>query len=154
MGDDKEIADVILNELGNQWRQAKQSEDQRAILSNFIVIIAVAAEGFIVDKDFPKRALAVAISMTVLGIFGAIASAKYYERFRLSMTRVGRLRERLDVIYPALGLDAIEERADLKHADRYPRLSKIRLNYLWRILMIGIAILGLFDVYIILKYGR
>jgi hypothetical protein len=76
-----DYTDVLLNEIDRQWSQAKQSEDQRAALSNFIVVIAVAGQGFIVDRDFPRRALVVAVALAVLGLFGAIASAKYYERF-------------------------------------------------------------------------
>ena len=154
MANEKECTDILLNELDHQWSQAKQSEDQRAILSNFIVVIAVASEGFIVDKDFPKRALVVAISMIVLGVFGAVASAKYYERFRLSMTRVGRLREKLDAMYPQVGLDDIESNADFKHSDRYFILRHIRLNFLWRVLMLGIMLLGIFNVYVICKFGH
>jgi len=146
--------EIILNDMERQWSQAKQSEDQRATLSNFIVVIALAAQGFVVDKDFPKRALAVAIIITLLGIFGALASAKYYERFRLSMTRVGRLRERLDAMHPNLKLDETEAIADGKHASRHPLLRRIRLNFLWRLLMLGIAALGLFDLYIILRFGK
>jgi hypothetical protein len=149
-----EVTTILLNEIDRQWSQAKQSEDQRAILSNFIVVIAVASEGFMVSKDFPKRALVVAISMIILGLFGAVASAKYYERFRMSMTRVGRLREKLDDMYPDLGLDETEEKADLKHASRYSVLSALRLNFLWSILMLGIGLLGAFDAYIICKYGH
>jgi hypothetical protein len=154
MANEKECADIILNELDHQWSQAKQSEDQRAILSNFIVVIAVASEGFVVDRDFPKRALVVAISMIVLGLFGAVASAKYYERFRLAMARVGRLREKLDLMYPQLGLDVAEKRADLKHAGRHSILRRIRLNFLWRLMMFGIALLGMFNVYMICKFGH
>ena len=114
----------------------------------------MAGQGFIVDSDFPKRALAVAVSLVVLGIFGAIASAKYYERFRMSMTRVGRFRERLDAIRPDLKLDETERHADAKHASRYPYTSRVRLHLLWRVLMLGIAVMGLFDVYVIVKYGH
>jgi hypothetical protein len=71
----------------------------------FIIVIGVAAQGFIVDKDFPKRAMAVAISLVVLGLFGFLATAKYYERFRMSMSRVGRLREELDRLHADLKLD-------------------------------------------------
>jgi hypothetical protein len=154
MSDDAEINAIILSEIDRQWSQAKQSEDQRAALSNFIIVIAVAAQGFIVDKGFAKRTMVLAVSMVVLGIFGAIASGKYYERFRMSMARVGRLREQLDRLYPTLKLDETEQRADGKHTARYPRLSRIRLHLLWRFLMLGIAALGAFDLYMVCKLGQ
>jgi hypothetical protein len=149
-----DLTTAILNEIDRQWSQAKQSEDQRLAISNFIVVIAVAAQGFIVEKDFPRRALVLAVSLVVLGLFGAIASAKYYERFRMSMTRVGRLRERLDELHPDLKLDETEQRADRKHAERYPRISRLRLHLIWRFLMLGIAVVGGYDIYVILRYGR
>lgn len=147
-------ADVILNEVDRQWSQARQSEDQRATLSNLILLIAVAAQGFIVEKDFPKRALVVAVALVLLGAFGTVAVAKYYERFRMSMSRVGRLRERLDRNIPDLGLDELERKADEKHRKRYPQLSSVRLHYLWRLLMLSIAILGVYDLYVIARYGN
>ena len=148
-----DTTDIILNELGRQWSQAKQSEDQRATLSNFIIIISVAAQGFIVQNDFPSRAMVVAVFLTLLGIFGAIASAKYYERFRLSMCRVGRLREKLDTLHPDLKLDELEALSDAKHLKRHPRLHRIRLNLLWRLMMFGIVALGLFDIYVIRRHS-
>ena len=148
------ITEILLNEVGRQWSQAKQSEDQRAALSNFIVVIAVAGQGFIVDKDFPKRAMVLAVFMTLLGLFGAVAVAKYYERFRMSMTRVGRLREQLDSLHPELKLDEIEQRADARHSSRFPRLSHLRLHLLWRFLMLGIALMGAFDICMIMNFGH
>ena len=107
MAEPEDVTKIVLSEIDRQWGQAKQSEDQRATLSNFIV---VAAQGFIVDKGFPKRAMVVAVCLTILGLFGAIAVAKYYERFRLSMTRVGRLREQLDGLYPQVKLELDRQR--------------------------------------------
>jgi hypothetical protein len=120
----------------------------------FIIVIGVAAQGFIVDKDFPKRAMAVAISLVVLGLFGFLATAKYYERFRMSMSRVGRLREELDRLHADLKLDEIEQRADKKHAGRYPVSSWVRLHLLWEFLMVCIALLGAVDVYMICQFGH
>ena len=147
-------AELLSSEIERQWGQARQSEDQRAALSNFIVVIAVAAQGFIVEKDFPKKAMALAVGLLVLGLFGAVALAKYYERFRLSMCRVGRLRERLDLVYPDLRLDEIEKVADAKHNGRYSVLSKVRLNIVWRVMMICIAGLGIADIVLICLYGH
>jgi len=112
MAEGESVTGMLTGEMDRQWAQAKQSEDQRAALSSFIIVIGVAAQGFIVDKDFPKRAMAVAISMVILGLFGFLATAKYYERFRMSMSRVGRLREELDHLHADLKLDEIEQRAD------------------------------------------
>ena len=149
-----EVKDIVLNEIDRQWSQAKQSEDQRATLSNFIVLIAVAAQGYIIDKDFPKRALVVAVVLMCLGLFGVVATAKYYERFRMSMTRVGRLREKLDGLFPDLKLDVTEALADRRHHSRYPYLSAVRLHLLWRAIMGSIFALGAYDLYVILEYGH
>ena len=79
--------------------------------------------------------MVVAVVMMGLGLFGIVATAKYYERFRMSMTRVGRLREQLDRIHPDLKLDETEKAADEKHSSRYPYLSIVRLHLLWRLMM-------------------
>jgi hypothetical protein len=72
----------------------------------------------------------------------------------MSMTRVGRLRERLDELHPDLRLADTEERADKKHFGRYPLIARVRLHLLWRLLMLGIALMGIIDVYLVLKYGH
>ena len=53
----------------------------------------------------------------------------------MSMTRVGRFREQLDVLNPDLKLDETEQRADHKRSSRNPLLSHLRLYLLWRLLM-------------------
>ncbi len=138
--------EIILNEIDRQWGQAKQSEDQRATLTNIIVVVAAASQGYVAEKNFATDTVVIASFLIMIGIFGLFATAKYYERFRHSMCRVGRLRERLDTMYPTLELERTKDRADLEHARRYPKLSNLRLNHLWSLMMVGIAALGIFDL--------
>jgi hypothetical protein len=154
MAEDTEITQIILNEIDRQWSWAKQSADQRATFSNFILFLTLATQVFVVEKGFSRYVIALAVCIAALGIFGLVAVAKYFERFRIHAARVGRLRERLDRLHPGLKLDDTEMIADIKHNGRHPVTCHIRLHLLWQILMLGIALMGAFDVYMICKFGN
>jgi len=111
--------------------------------------LALAIEGFIVQRGFDKGSLILSIILTLLGAYGAILSSKYYERFRLHVCRVGRLMERLEELHPDANLSAIEEIADKRHMSRHPMFFKIRLHILWLLLYIGIVGVGIINIIII-----
>ena len=66
------------------WRehreQLRQSENQRAVLTNFVLVIAAALSGFIVQLHFELRTLPLSVLIVVIGCYGALAAAKYHER--------------------------------------------------------------------------
>jgi hypothetical protein len=146
-----DVTDVIIKMLDNQWSQAKQSEDQRSAVTNYVFVIAAAIQGYIVQRNFDKYSLAVAIFLIVLGIYGALISYKYYERFRLGMTRVGRWMEKLEELHPDANLAAIEKKADVKHNSRFPRMHRIRLYALWLCLHTAVSLAGVANAVVIYK---
>ncbi len=139
----------ILSIIDKQWSQAQQSEGQRATVTNFLLIIAAGLQGFVVQRRFDHAALGVALVLIFLGVYGAVISAKYYERFRMSMCRVGKMIDTLEKINPNVAIWTAQERADELHASRYPVLVRLRLHVLWCILHIAIAILGAVDSLVI-----
>lgn len=142
--------DILLDQLDKQWTQARQSENQRAMMTNFLIVIYGILQGFIVQRKFDDPTIILAVVMIFLGVFGVLASYKYYERFRLSTCRVGRLMERLQELEPEANLKELEHKADSKHRTRYPRLHHLRLHKLWHALHWGIVILGIINLLIIL----
>ena len=87
--------------------------------------------------------------MVLLGVFGIITSAKYYERFRSAASHVGRAMEKLRDVCPDVDLDEIENKGKAIHDKRYPRMSKLRLHWLWQWLHGGIILVGLINVAVI-----
>jgi hypothetical protein len=145
------VTDVLLKFADFQWAQARQSEDQRATLTNFLIVIFIGLQGFIVNQAFAPNTLILAAVIIFVGIFGLLASAKYYERFAYSLTRVGEIMKHLDKIYQSTQLRELHKQADVEHNTKYPRLHKFRLHYIWNILTVSIALFGVIDLLIIVK---
>ena len=145
-----EISEILIKQLDHQWMQARHSEDQRTATTRLILILTLAIEGFILQKGFVKNSIIFSVIMGLLGIYGAILSSKYYERFRLHTCRVGRLMEKLETLYPDANLKELEEKADNIHITRHPRMYQIRLHILWSAIYLGILATALINIIIII----
>ena len=69
-------------------------------MTNYIIVISVAIFGFIMNRGIAKEIWPLAALLVVLGIYGAIVSAKLYERFRLHEHIVVKIIQRLDELHP------------------------------------------------------
>lgn len=145
-----QAVEILLSVIDKQWAQARQSEDQRATTTNFIITLAVALQSFIVQRNFDFASVALGIVIMLLGIYGLMISAKYYERFRISTNRIGDLMRRLEEINKMAQIYQIQKKADKEHRDRFPRLHKIRLHRLWYALHIGVTFVGIINTAIII----
>jgi hypothetical protein len=145
---------VLLAFITYQWSQAKQSEDQRAAITNFLLTIAIALQGFIVQRGFDIASIVLAVLITLLGGFGIVTSAKYYERFRNATNRVGEVSKYLDKLHPASRLRELQKISDIEHQQRFPRMSQLRLNRLWLILHCLVIAFGLSNIIIIILVNR
>ena len=144
-----DATDVILKQMDQQWSQARQSEDHRASITRNVLVLGVAVQGFIVTLKFGLPTLGLAATLVLLGIWGAAVSSKYYERFRLHVTRVGRLMEQLEKLHPESDLTALEAEADRMHKERHPRMHHIRLHWMWSGLHAGVLGAGIIDAVVI-----
>lgn len=149
MTNDKQI-DILLQTIDRYWGQAIQQENQRANFANYLLILIGATQGYIIQREFDRFSILLCIIIIVLGIFGLLITAKYYERFREQTSKVGRLMEKLKEIEPNINLDELESLAAKKHKDKHPFLSKIRLNKLWLTFYYFFILLGCLDLLIIL----
>ena len=145
--------DILMFEMEESWRQARQAEDQRANITNLIVIIASIIQGALTQTGFHKDALPLTILLIILGIYGALASIKLYERFKMNVNRVGEFERRLNELCPEAQVKKILKTADLDHNTKHPLLSKkIRLRHIWIGLHILIAVLGIaYTIVILIK---
>jgi hypothetical protein len=144
-----ETSDIILNMLDKQWLQAQQSENQRSQMTNYTLLICGAIQSYIVQRGFDLPCLVLVILILLIGCWGLLASAKYYERFRLSTCRIGRFIEKLQELDPNANIDNIEQKADLIHKNRYPYLYAIHLHTVWNILHIALIIAGFLNIIVV-----
>jgi hypothetical protein len=60
--------------------QLRQSESQGAVLTNYVLAIAAAVSGFVVQQHFRTPTLPLSVLVVLTGLYGALAAAKYHER--------------------------------------------------------------------------
>lgn len=146
-----DTTDALISIMERNFVQAQHHEQQRATLTGIIVIIASAIQGGLTQTGFNKNSLPLTITLIFLGVFGAVATLKLYERFKHHDSRSDNLLIRLDELLPEAQIMKRLDSAYNKHTSKYPRLSKsIRLHKLWVTLHILIAVLGIVYTFIII----
>lgn len=137
-------AEILLRFWQEQRDQAKQSEDQRAVMTNIILIISSAGVGLVAKQGVDDRSMIlVAVPLIVLGIVGALTSLKYRERFELHIGEARLYRRQLDTLYPSLRLERRWQILRVAHRARHPLLNRVRLYHLWTFIPFVVAITGL-----------
>ncbi|MEW2574362.1 hypothetical protein [Streptomyces sp. NPDC047070] len=135
--------DVLLQFWQEQRDQARQTETQRATLTNLVLLVASAAIGLVVHQGVTNRsALAVMVGLTLLGVYGTVASMKFYERYALHLNEATFMRRRLDAQFPNLALETDRQSTRDIHIRKHPRMYRIRLHYIWTALHLGITLTG------------
>ena len=138
-----DVNDVLLRLYEEQRSQARQSEDQRATISNIVLVIASAILGFVSQNGLVLTTLPLTVLLIVIGLYGAVASEKLYERFRFHANRSSYLRKQIDKLNPKVSCLKIFSEADNAHHKEYPVLLKIRVHVIWLLLHIAITMAGL-----------
>ncbi|WP_433726509.1 helix-turn-helix domain-containing protein [Nocardia sp. CA-129566] len=136
-------AEVLLRMWHEQRTQGRQSENHRAIMTIVVVIGAVGGMTYVAVGHGNRYVTAsAAFAVCLLGLFGAVICAKYFERFKMHMDGAQALRRRLDDLYPALRLEEDWSASRRQHENNYKVLSRIRLEHLWVVAHLGIAFVG------------
>ena len=139
----------ILWGLYREYRaQARHHESQRATMSSLMVAVCAAVLGIIAfDKNVDLADVPLTGFLGFLGIFGALFSAKQYERFLYSDGRAWKCLEALVKKCPLpIDLKDMYRDADASQRRRNPRLyrlRKLRLHWFWIALHVVIALIGL-----------
>ncbi|MDQ3705226.1 MAG: hypothetical protein M3437_08410 [Chloroflexota bacterium] len=144
--------DIWLQVHKEEGAQARQSETQRAAVTNYTLVIAAAIAGYVVDQGFAHDLWYLTTILALIGFYGALASAKYYERFRYLMEIAREIELRLEAQYPDFGFSEVLRIAESKHRTRFPLLTKIRLNKIWLVMHLSIAFTGVATTLYILLY--
>ena len=141
--------DVVLAYWSEHRQQLRQSETQRAVLTNYLLVITAGLSGFVVQQKFAAVTLPVAILIIGIGLYGAVSSAKYHERAQYHLVQARALPKTLKDM-GALADDRHIEEFRKAHYRAYPRLSGIHLHWLWTGLHLAISIYGLAFLLIII----
>jgi hypothetical protein len=140
MADDRE---VLLNFCNQYWDEIRHVENQRATLTNLIILIASAIVGLMVQKGLSKGFLPLAILLILLGIYGAAITLKLYERYNFLQTRLEHFYRHIDELYPNAKFLHLRRVAEDEHKAQFPRLSKLKVHRLWLALHIAISLSGM-----------
>jgi len=134
--------DSLMAYWKEQREQLRQSENQRAVLTNFVLIITAAISGLVVQQHFNLRTLPVSILLVLIGLYGALAAAKYHERAEYHLSQARALTRMLVDAGVVADSRAVLEASRDAHYSKYARLHRLRLHWLWTGLHLGIAAYG------------
>ncbi|WP_422770900.1 hypothetical protein ACN28C_30295 [Plantactinospora sp. WMMC1484] len=135
-------SDIVLAYWNEHRQQLRQSENQRATTTNFVLVITAALSGLIVQQKFATTTIALGALIILVGLFGALVAAKYHERAAYHLNQARGLTATLKSTGALLDDANITERREA-HYDTYPRLHRIRLHWLWTGLNLAIAAYGI-----------
>ncbi|MFC9643590.1 hypothetical protein ACFTZF_34370 [Streptomyces mirabilis] len=122
--------------------QLRQCETQRSTLTNLLLVITAALSALIVQQKFALNVMPLCFFVTLVGVYGAVAVSKYFERASYHLSQARALTKEL-VERGVLGSDEKLASARAEHYRSFPRLHRIRLHRLWVVLHLAIALYGL-----------
>jgi uncharacterized membrane protein YidH (DUF202 family) len=138
----KDKTDFLWGMYQEHATQGRHHEVQRANVTNFIIIVAGGILAFIANKDVTRDKWSLAVFLIIVGLFGALFSAKQYERFRFHMMAAGKYRKELENIIDR-SLETIRDSAKNEHKKSFTSfLVSLRLYYFWIALHLLIMSLG------------
>ncbi len=144
MADD---VDVLLKLCEEQWIQCRHLEMQRSMVTNFVITISAAILAYISHKGFIPASLPLGAFMFFLGLYGAIASEKIYERWQFTGNRAQFWCKRINELRPDAHSLQLQDAADKEY---HHILQRVRLHWLWVTLHLSISVVGLGCIIVIL----
>jgi hypothetical protein len=135
-------ADALLAYWKEHREQLRQSETQRSVLTNYVLVIVAGISGLVVQQHYALRTLPLCVLIVILGLYGALASAKYHERADYHLSQARALTRTLVKAGALADHDAVLTEYRETHNTKYPRLYRLRLNWLWTGLHLGVAVYG------------
>jgi len=142
--------DALLKVYEEQWAQGRQHQNQRATITNVVLLVASAIFGFISQQGLNSQTLPLAILLTAIGIFGAVACEKLYERSQLHFSRTRLLLKRIDELHPKAQLMKRIEEANADHKSKFPRMIRVHVHHLWLALHLTVILAGVVLILIII----
>ncbi len=136
--------EVLLKALEESYALARQAEDQRATMSNFLISIAAVMFAFIAQQGFSRNVVPVSLLMIFLGLFGLLMSAKYNQHYHRNYVRIRLIRKRIAELCPETRIEKIEQESSEQNRRRHPFLKqRIGTLSIWLVLHSAICLLGI-----------
>jgi|TARA_R110000851_G_scaffold310283_2_gene470030 hypothetical protein len=136
--------DILWKYYDQEIQQGINHETSRSYITNLILLITVVFITIITyDDDINHNDLPLAIFLIIIGVFGVICNAKYYERFNFHYSRATGYRKLLEDEYPDVDFITSRIDSDLNTLNRFKIINRIRLNWLWMSLNLIISLFGL-----------
>jgi hypothetical protein len=148
--------DLLWNLYQENATHGRHHETLRATTANILLAVAGGAIAIAAHRDsrLSLEVLPLALFVVLIGLFGAFFSAKYHERFEMTMERARQFRDALEVLLPATQIKTLNTRADAITKKKHPWLFERRLYKFWIALHLLVAALGLSLVLDILIVDR
>lgn len=154
--DAQEMREILWKMYEDNRNQCRHHETQRSAVATLLLAVASGIVGLIKYDNLTVAQLPLTLLWIVLGIFGALFSAKQYERYLFHRERYREYLAALDSILPNIPvwsygrnrevqsdqLQALKKLADKRHAKEGNLLSKARLNWFWYTTYASITLLG------------
>jgi hypothetical protein len=146
--------DVFLKYWEEERAQGRQSENQRATVTNYIILISSLIITFVVNNELKFYLWPLAIMLVFLGVFGIVITRKYYERWKLHMSRakylMGEAQGILDIdTGAARNKGRKEHEKDCQKNYLFKKIHAFPLYKLWDVFYIFIILIGLVFLFII-----
>lgn len=137
------VSDEAIRAYWKEHReQLRQCETQRSTLTNLLLVITAALSALVVQQHFSLYVMPLCVFVVLIGLYGAVAVSKYYERASYHLSQARALTKDL-VERGVLGTDERLVQARTDHYRAFPRLYRVRLHQLWVILHLVIVLYGL-----------
>jgi hypothetical protein len=137
-------AELLWRLYADNREYARSHEAQRSAAASLIIVISAGLLGLATsDRRLGLSDVPLTAFLGAVGAFGLVFSSKHYERTRLHLNRARQYLLRLDELFPEERIIALQERGDSVNREAFPRLSDIKLNWLWNTLYFAIATLGI-----------
>jgi hypothetical protein len=134
-------SDAVLAYWVEQRLQLRQSEDQRSSMTNYLLVITAGLSGLIAQQKYSTTTIPLAALVVIIGVYGAVTSAKYHERANYHLSQARALTKDLEAMGALPPTTTIQTYRD-DHYAQYPRLSRVRLHALWTGLHVAVAVYG------------
>lgn len=139
-----DLADHLWKAYTFNGDQAVHHEKQRATLTGLVLAISAAIIGLITFDRSVEAPIDTLLSLflVALGSFGAMFSMKQYERSQFHVERSRGYRRAIEELLPGEPMRVIKNQADLRHRQKFPHLTRVRLYAWWLALCLAPSAVG------------
>lgn len=123
-------------EYSRHYENQRQGVANTAIPLTAILLAVVA-----IDQAVTRLDLIPSLFIVVIGLHGILMSLRYEERFDFHYSRFSVLRNELDKKLK-VSIQTLNQVADREHFAKFPRVSKLKLRYLWLGLHATVVVMG------------